>query len=99
MLTGWKEQVKKATESLSRVKAADIYGGVAEHVLCGGDLLLQVLTNIMNSLFSIGSIQDSLKAGVLTPVYKRKGLSTDAKTYRGITILPVITKILETVIN
>ena len=64
VLTGWKEQVKKATESLSRVKAADIYGGVAQHVLYGGDLLLQILTNIMNSLFSIGSIQDSLKAGV-----------------------------------
>ena len=60
---------------------------------------LQVLTDIMNSLFSIDSTPDSLKAGVLTPVYKRKGLSTDAKNYMRITILPVITKILETVIK
>ena len=72
---------------------------MAEHIVCGGDLLLQVLTDIMNCLFSIGSIPDSLKAGVLTPVYKRKGVGTDAKNYRGITILPVITKILETVIK
>ena len=93
------QQVKRAVESLNRGKAADIYGVVAEHILFGGDLLLQVLTEIVNSVFSIGSISDSLKAGVLTPVYKRKGLSTDAKNYRGITILPVITKFLETVIK
>ena len=72
---------------------------MAEHVLYGGNLLLQVLTNIINSLYSIGSIPDFLKAGVLTAVYKRKGLSTDAKNHRGITILQVITKILETVIK
>ena len=93
------QQVKKVIESLNRRKAADIYGVVAEHILYRGDLLLQGLTDIMNSLFSIGSIPDSLKAGVLTPVYNRKGLSTDAKNYRGITILPKITNILETVIK
>ena len=36
------QQVKKAIESLNRGQAADIYGVVAEHVLYGGDLLLQV---------------------------------------------------------
>ena len=35
----------------------------------------------------------------MTPVYKKKGSATDVKNYRGITILPVITKILETVLR
>ena len=44
--------------------------------------------------------QDSLgRLGILTPVYKRKGLNTEAKNYRGITILPVITKVLEAVLR
>ena len=48
---------------------------------------------------TVSQIPESLKLGVLTPVYKRKGLNTEAKNYRGITILPVITKILEAVLR
>ena len=40
-----------------------------------------------------------MKTGVLTPVYKKKGSATDVKNYRGITILPTLTKILETVLK
>ena len=35
---------------------------------------------------------------MLTPVFKNKGLATDAKNYRGITILPTITEIVETLL-
>ena len=36
---------------------------------------------------------------MLTPFYKIKGQNTEAKNYRGITILPEITKILEAVLR
>ena len=36
---------------------------------------------------------------MLTPVFKKKGSSTEAKNYRGITVLPVVTKILESVLK
>ena len=62
-------------------------------------ILLQELTTIINSLFAAGEIPDTLKLGILTPVYKRNGLNIEAKNYRGITILPVITKVLEAVIR
>ena len=35
----------------------------------------------------------------MTPLYKNKGPSTDAKNYRGITILPTITKIIESLLR
>ena len=92
-------EVKEAISSLNKNKAADIYGIVAEHILYGGKVLLEFLTRIINQLFTFGKIPESLKLGVLTPVYKRKGLNTEAKNYRGITILPVITKILEAVLR
>ena len=71
----------------------------AEHFLHGGDELLHTTFNIFNSLFSVGKLTDCLKVGVLTQIYKKNGSSTDAKNYRGITILPTITKILETVLR
>ena len=93
------EQVKKAIASINRVKAADIYGVTAEHFLHGGEELFRTTANIINSLYRAGALTDCLKTGVLTPVYKKKGSSTDAKNYRGITILPTITKILETILK
>ena len=92
-------QVRKAISSLNKGKAADFYGLTAEHFIHGGEALLRVLTGIVNALYEHGKLTESLKVGVVTPVFKRKGLATEAKNYRGITILPTITKILETVLR
>lgn len=35
----------------------------------------------------------------MTPIYKKKGLNIEAKNYRGITVLPTICKVLETIIK
>ncbi|MCG7868271.1 MAG: reverse transcriptase family protein, partial [Candidatus Thiodiazotropha taylori] len=93
------DMVRKAITSLNRGKAADFYGVTAEHFLYGGDELLQITTEILNSLYSFGQLTDSMKTGVLTPVFKKKGSVNEAKNYRGITILPTLTKILETVLK
>ena len=93
------QQVKQAVSALNRGKAADVYGLTAEHFLHGGDGLLETTTDIINGLYKFGKLSSNLKVGVLTPVYKKKGVATEAKNYRGITILPTITKILETVLR
>ena len=93
------EQVKTAIKSLNTGKAADYYGVTAEHFLHGGEAVIQAMTHIINMLYKFGRVTDAMKIGTLTPVYKKKGLSTDAKNYRGITVLPVVTKILEAVIR
>lgn len=93
------QQVKDAIKSLNRGKAADVYGLTAEHFLYGGDGLVDTTTDIINGLFKFGRLSDALKVGVLTPVYKKKGSAVEAKNYRGITILPIITKVLEAVLR
>ncbi|MCG8047714.1 MAG: reverse transcriptase domain-containing protein, partial [Candidatus Thiodiazotropha endolucinida] len=93
------DQVKKAIESLNKGKAADFYGVTAEHFIYGGEELLRTTTDILNNLYKFGQLTDSMKTGVLTPVFKKKGSSNDVKNYRGITILPTLTKILETVLK
>lgn len=93
------QQVKKAISSLNKGKAPDYHGVQAEHLLYGGEELLQYLTLLMNCIFDQGRITDALKIGVLTPVFKNKGSNKDAKNYRGITILPIITKIVEILVR
>ena len=84
---------------MNRGKAADIHGVTAEHFIHGGDALIDTTVGIINSLYRVGELTDCMKVGVITPIYKKKGSATDAKNYRGITILPIVTKILETVLR
>jgi hypothetical protein len=44
-------------------------------------------------------IPEVLKIGLLSPIFKNKGSKNDAINYRGITVLPVISKIVEAVIR
>ena len=85
--------------SKHREKSADIYGVTAEHFIYGGDELLMATVDIINSLYRVGELTDCLKVGVLTSIFKKKGSATEAKNYRGVTIRPTITKILETVLR
>ena len=94
-----KQQVKEAIDAINRGKAADFHGVTIEHFLNGGPELLQATTEIVNQVFKFGRVTEALRIGTLTPVFKNKGSSTDAKNYRGITILPTMTKIIETILR
>ena len=50
-------------------------------------------------MFQLGKVTEALKVGALISVFKKKGSCTEAKNYRGITVLPVITKVLKTVLR
>jgi hypothetical protein len=45
----------------------------------------------------MGIVSEILKLGLLTPVFKNKGSNKCAVNYRGITVTPVIQKIIETI--
>ena len=79
------EQVRKAIKTLNTGKAPDVYGVTAEHFLNGGEATIAT-AEIVNATFQFGIVTDALKVGALTPVFKKKGSSTDAKNYRGITV-------------
>ena len=64
------QQVDKALKSMYRGKAADIHGVTVEHLLHGGNSLLQKVTGIINSIFRFGRVTEALSIGTLTPVFK-----------------------------
>jgi hypothetical protein len=45
---------------------------------------------LMGEIFERGGIPESLKMGLLTPIFKNKGTKQQAVNYRGITVLPVM---------
>ena len=67
------EEFTKAVKSMNKGKSADIYGLTIENILNGGAELQNVLLEVVNNIFTRGTIPDMLKRGLLTPVFKKKG--------------------------
>ena len=82
---------------MKRNKAPDIYNISAENIIYGGELLQNVVIAIVKAAFRMGIVSEILKLGLLTPVFKNKGSNKCVVNYRGITVTPVIQKIIETV--
>ena len=91
-------ELEKAIKSINKGKAADMYGLTIEHILAGKDAVIYLLVLIYH-IFYTGDMPELLKTGVLTPVFKRKWSKNCSTNLRGITILPVICKIIEAILK
>ena len=90
-----KEEVRKAIKELNRGKAAEALGITAEHFVYAEDSIIDSLCLLLNKLFETGEVTDTMKIGLVTPFFKKIGRNTDSKNYRGITVIPIFTKVLE----
>ncbi|VDI62656.1 Hypothetical predicted protein [Mytilus galloprovincialis] len=93
------EEISKAISCLNRNKAANFFGVNAENIIHGGKQLQQYLQLLINGSFELGCISDILKISTLFPVFKNKGDARYAKNYRGITVTPIYSKIIEKIIK
>ena len=89
------KEITDAVKSLNRGKAPDEFGITAEHISGGRDVIntSSVKFLINRVLFNKEVLSDMI------PIFKNKGSSKDSQNYRGITITPVLTKILETILK
>ena len=92
------KEVKTALKRLNNNKAEDIMGLTAEHCKLAGHELSDFLTCFLNYVIDTGTVSMVLKEGILTPIFK-KGDPSNPGNYRGITVTPVLLKILEHIIN
>ncbi len=58
-------------------------------------ILTPILTNIFNSLLQEGQMPEILKTTLILPLYKGRGSKNDISSYRPISILSSIAKVLE----
>ncbi|KAH3881729.1 hypothetical protein DPMN_005656 [Dreissena polymorpha] len=81
------------------MKSADAYALTIRSILNGGRTVCYAILTILNAILKIAEVPKVLKVGLLTPVFKNKGCSSEATNYRGITVLPAKEKLFETVIK
>jgi hypothetical protein len=92
-------KLQKAIKSINRGKSADIYGITIEHLIYAGGNMEDLILRLINSIFKTGQIPDILKVGLLNPLFKNKGDKNNSTNYQGITVMPTISKIMETILR
>ena len=93
------ETIQQIIQKMKKGKAADCAGITAEHLSLAIEELTPILTNIINAIIKKREIPSQLKTGILTPVLKKGKNKTLPTSYRGITVTPLIGKIIESVIK
>lgn len=100
--TTWREvSIADVKKSVSRFKSSpslDVYGMSASLLKEIIDPIAEALTRIFNMCLRQGVFPDRLKLARTVPVFK-KGDSSEISSYRPISIVPVIGKVLESIMN
>lgn len=91
-------EVRDIIDSLSNTTSRDIYGLQTEVIKCIKNLIIMPLTDLINACFREGTFPSALKKALVIPLYK-KGNHNDVASYRPISILPIISKIIEKAIK
>ena len=88
-------EVRQALRSLNKGKATDIHGQKAEHIKTAEQRLIQSLTELFNILLKCNHTIESLNSAFILPVHKKGKDSLCTDNYRGITITPILAKLME----
>ena len=87
-------EVERELLQLNAKKASTFQNIPPKHLKQVSDVCAPVLLNLVNQSFLDQSFPDELKHADVTPVFK-KGDSTSAENYRPVSVLPVVSKIYE----
>ena len=91
-------EVSRALKSLNNGKAQDIHGIRAEHIKAADIELIPYLTDLFNTLLSVDRPVAPLNEAYILPIHKKGKDPLSRDNYRGITITPVLSKLMEHVI-
>ena len=92
------ETVHKIIQNFDVKKAAGIDNVSAVFLKDGAEFLVRPITQLCNLSISTSSFPDDCKSAKLLPLHK-KGSKLDPKNYRPISLLPLISKIIEKVVH
>jgi len=94
-----RDHTEKAIRRLNSGKAADLTELQAEHFKLGGRALVDAVTAIINLMLQERQIPDTMKQGYKIPIPKKGKDVLERGNHRGITITPVLGKILEHILE
>lgn len=84
---------------LKTANTLDIYDITVNILLSIWPVISHLLVSLINEMFIKGTYPDVLKSTRVCPVYKGKGDKTQVDSHRPITIVPNISKIVESIIS
>ena len=90
--------VLKLLQQLNPHKSAGIDNLTGKFLKEGAPVLAAPITNLINLSISLSSFPDDCKIAKLKPLYKKEA-KTKPKNYRPISLLPLISKIIERIIH
>ena len=93
------KEIYSIVRSFKSGKAKDIHGFSAEHLKYAVEVIAFPLATLMNFILNTGYIPSMLLEGLLTPVPKKDKDQTLPTNYRGITVLSILGKVLEKVLQ
>ncbi len=91
-------EVFTALASLNRKRACDAGGIMAEHLTHASDIIVPVLTKILNKCRELLYIPTDFKTGEVTNIPKKQKSQLFCENHRGITITRILGKVMEIVL-
>ena len=93
------EEIESVLRNLKLGKSAGYDQVQPEHLKYGGPALYVWIKQVANAMIELECVPESLKVGIVTPLYKGGGKDPlDRNSYHGITLSPVLAKVLESLI-
>lgn len=92
-------ELSECLKSIKKKKAPGWDGITAEHILYGGKTLHDCLLKVFNIMLSLELMPSCLKKGVLISIPKGGKDSTIRENNRGITLLPILYKMYQTLLR
>lgn len=84
---------------LKNSKSRDCYGLNAGIIKTLKNLIIYPLTNLINLCISENTFPSNLKVATVIPIFKNKGSTEEQSNYRPISLLPIFSKILESLMK
>ena len=95
-----RRRCKESYTTTKNGKAADYAGLTSEHLKNATDEVAPSITNIINAIFTKAEIPEGLKTGIFTRTVLKKGKEKTVSTnHTGITVTPLIGKLVEAIIK
>lgn len=92
-------EVRNKISNLKNSKSSDCYDLNTKIIKTIKNLIVLPLTKLINHCIAQGVFPSSLKTAKVVPIFKNKGSSSDPSNYRPISLLPIFSKIFESILK
>ena len=92
------EKILNILKDLNPSKATGLHNLSGKFLKDGGDILARPISQLCNLSTKLGSFPRSSKIAKVKPLFK-KGSKTDPQNYHPISLLPILSKIIERIIH